>query len=362
MMSLIFLVTVLFLPVRARVMNFPATSTDAAVSIVPSSARLKAFLQSTDTLSCRTVAAQRRRPTRGGAAAATRARGHTRSHRHGADSERTRRTLIAALRVQTDRAESMVNVAQRKAPVRADVWTHVAVVFDAPNRDLRLLVDGQLVAQAAVRRAMRLVRGLAGIVIAGAPLANADAPSFAGDVDEVRVWSTARADDDVARDFQRHYVDTLVDVRDFGLLMYLSANAGVSLDTSADAAPALPDQVLSGGANVRAGVDSPVVPRLGNATAPAAKNDTNGAAPPPPPPVVAAEPANPPERDSYHQRLSTSLADSHRDQVLGDIEKMDYAIDARHAGEIASSAAARSTSSGTPKCPVRCSATRCSST
>jgi hypothetical protein len=328
MIFLCFIIIVLLLllveSASGRVMNFPATSNDAAVSIVPS-ARLKAFLQSSDTASVE-LWLRTSTPTRGGAIVRL-VHEDTRAAIITVQLEADTAHLIAALRVQTERAESIINVAQRKSPLLADTWTHVAVVFDAPNRDLRLLIDGALVADARVRGGMRLVRGLAGIVLAGAAIQSDSngAPSFAGDIDEVRVWSTARSDDHVARNFRRHFVDTVVDVRDFGLLMYLSANGGVSLDTSADAAPALPDQVLSGGATVRAGVDSPVVPRLGNATDDEPTNSTVSSGPAPAAPVA---PANP-ERDSYHKQLSTSIADSHRGQVLGDIEKMNYAIDAR---------------------------------
>jgi hypothetical protein len=310
---------------RARVVNFPATSSDAALSIA-SSARLKAFLQSTDTL---TVELWLRTPSpqRGGALLRL-VHEETRAAIVTVQMESDTAHIVAALRVQTERAESIVNVAQRKSPVLADTWTHVAMVFDAPNRELRLLMDGKLVAEANVRRTMRLVRGLAGILLAGQPTDSM--ASFVGDLDEVRVWSTARENDVVARDFNRHFVDSAADVRDFGLLMYLSANGGVSLDTSADAEPALPEQVLSGGANVRAGADAPVLPRLGNATADivgGSANATGNAAQSAP--AAPVDPPNP-QRDSYHARLSTSLADSHRGQLLGDIEKMDYAIDARH--------------------------------
>jgi hypothetical protein len=232
----------------------------------------------------------------------------------------------ASVRVTRTTGPATVAVASADGTCIASQWLHVAVAFDSPNGVLRLVVgNGSDVAEVPLTDSARLKRGVHSVAVGGALRrtdADGETPSIDGDVDEVRLWSTARSLADVQRTYRQHFVDTTLDVERDGLLMYLTANGGVSIDTSDRADAVEPAKVLLNGATVRAGVDAPV----------ALRGDAQPAAPTAP--EAAATLA--PERIEYHQRLSSSIDQVHSGRKLGNLGDMPYKIDASgHAKEIA---------------------------
>ncbi|MCB1965679.1 MAG: LamG domain-containing protein, partial [Candidatus Accumulibacter sp.] len=121
--------------------------------------------------------------------------------------------------------------------VQAGVWTHVAGTIDRATGSLRIYVNGD---QAAARDNIGTAPSTAydqPLLLGGGLYQSSDSNLFAGALDEVRIWNTARSQAQIqaAR-------DTPLNGSEAGLVLYLKADEGSGetlADLSGDGNPAL---------------------------------------------------------------------------------------------------------------------------
>ena len=120
--------------------------------------------------------------------------------------------------------------------VQAGVWTHIAGTIDRATGSLRIYVNGE---QAAARDNIGTAPSTAydqPLLLGGGLYQSSDSNLFAGALDEVRIWNTARSQAQIqaAR-------DTPLNGNEAGLVLYLKANEGSGetlADLSGDGNPA----------------------------------------------------------------------------------------------------------------------------
>lgn len=129
-------------------------------------------------------------------------------------------------------------------------WQHVAAVMDRPNGVLRIFIDGVEAATGAVRTGLAATYATP-LVLGDTRESNASYSPFLGRIDEVRVWSVARTQSQIAaaRDAALAADDRV------GLALYLpldepggptraDASANAAVATLRDRVGALPDAVV----------------------------------------------------------------------------------------------------------------------
>lgn len=123
--------------------------------------------------------------------------------------------------------------AESTASINDGTWHHIAGVFDNTGNTLKIFVDGQLATTTAVTT--NPIQGTEALQIGGHPSAT---QYFNGQLDDIRIWNTARSDADI----QENYQQTLSGTQSGALVAHYTFD-----DATASDAAGNNDGALTGG-------------------------------------------------------------------------------------------------------------------
>jgi hypothetical protein len=115
---------------------------------------------------------------------------------------------------------------QSTTAVCANVWSHVAVTFNATTKDLKFYINGQFINTVPNYTTPNPGNGPLGIGVQGhglSPIDPCNCNRFNGSMDDIRIWNVTRTNADILNSFNKELIGN-----EAGLILYYPFNMGVA--------------------------------------------------------------------------------------------------------------------------------------